>query len=112
MDALTKLAAESKRNSPSKNMAELLDLLPSTIIPEPDKYYTFIYRAKTRGITYDAHPVVAVGGIFKWGFVGYNFHWGEARQYSWGEVISNLYEIEPEQLQQVLSVRTFKRKTS
>ena len=86
-------------------MRDLLNLFDSTIVPDPDKYYTFIYKAKTPGIVYDAHPVVKVGAIFKWGFIGFNFHWGEARQYTWAEVISNLYIIPgEEELTKVLRV--------
>lgn len=76
----------------------LSNLSPSVIIPEPDKYYVFVYKAKTPNIIYDAHPFVYVSNIFHWGFTGYNFHWKEARRYSWGEVRSNMYEIYDEEL--------------
>ena len=67
-------------------------LSDSTIVPSPNKYYTFVYKAKTRGIRYDQHPLILCGNVFKWGFTGENIHIG-TRQYSWNEVLSNLYEL-------------------
>ena len=45
-------------------------------VPDPGKYYTFIYYPKTEGIRYDEHPLVAVTEIERWGFRGFNYHWG------------------------------------
>ena len=109
---IKKLAKDSVGRSPTKNMAKLLNILSSTIIPNVDKYYTFIYKAKTPGIVYDAHPLVKVSGIFVWGFVGFNFHWGESRQYTWADIVSNLYEVPEEDMQTVLAINTFRRKKS
>ena len=79
-------------------MALLLESLsPSQIVPEPNKYYTFIYRAKTRGITYDQNPLIVCGDVFKWGFNGLNYHWNSIRQYTWNEVLSNVYELTDEE---------------
>ena len=90
IDKLVPLA----KGSPQKNMSVLLsNLSPSVIIPDPDKYYVFVYKAKTPRITYDRHPFVVVTGLFKWGFTGFNFHWNESRRYTWPEVVSNMYEI-------------------
>jgi hypothetical protein len=86
-------------NNPKRNMSVLLrHLTPSGIVPRPNKYYTFIYKAKTRGIRYDQHPLVLSGSIFKWGFTGDNVHIG-TRQYSWNEVLSNIYEISDEEFE-------------
>ena len=94
LELLQMLLAESGQNSATKNMSELLGILGgSELVPSVDKYYVFIYEAKTKGVKYDAHPVVLVQAIFNWGFVGYNIHWQSSRQYSWGEVVSNLYEL-------------------
>lgn len=80
--------------NPTSNMRTLLEQLsPSTIIPEVNKYYVFVYKAKTPNIQYDAHPFVVCTSIYKWGFTGYNFHWEQSRRYTWQEVVSNLYEI-------------------
>ena len=102
MDRVAELLPGSKGRKPETNMRRLLDVLsPSVIVPEPDKYYVFIYKAKTPGIAYDQHPFIICTNIFKWGFVGYNFHWEESRQYTWAEVISNLYEVSDEELNSV-----------
>jgi hypothetical protein len=85
--------------NPVRNMQILLgNLSPSVIIPEQDKYYVFIYKAKTKGIVYDMHPFVTCSSLYKWGFIGFNFHWNEYRRYSWTEIVSNLYEIQEQEL--------------
>ena len=90
--------------NPSYNMRMLLDSLsPSTIVPRPNKYYTFVYKAKTRGIRYDMHPLILCGNVYKWGFTGENVHIG-TRQYSWEEVKSNLYELSEEEFQMLVNV--------
>ena len=84
---------------PEYNMRLLLNSLsPSTIVPEVDKYYVFVYKAKTKGIVYDMHPFVTCSSLYKWGFIGFNFHWNEYRRYSWTEIVSNLYEIQEQEL--------------
>ena len=83
--------------NPKRNMQLLLaNLTPSTIVPQANKYYTFIYKAKTRGITYDQHPLILCGDVYRWGFNGNNVHIG-VRQYTWNEVLSNLYELSDEE---------------
>jgi len=81
-------------------MLELMDALNANVTPTPDigKYYIFVYQPKTPNIRYDAHPLVAVTDLFKWGFRGMNYHWGEIRQYTWNEVVGQLYEVNPEEL--------------
>lgn len=89
-------------NTKVRAMADLLDSLgPGELVPEVNKYYVFVYKAKTPGIKYDAHPFVAVTAIFNWGFTGYNFHWEEFRFYTWAEIQSNLYEVPDEELNRV-----------
>lgn len=84
------------------NMSRLLNTLtPSTIIPEADKYYVFVYKAKTPGIQYDQHPLVVCTNVLAWGFIGYNFHWESVRRYSWNEVRSNLYLVQNDELELV-----------
>ena len=102
MDRVAALLPGAKNKSATTNMQRLLNTLtPSTIVPELDKYYVFVYKAKTRGIMYDAHPFVVVTGVFPWGFSGYNFHWEQPRRYSWNEVVSNLYVVTDEELTSV-----------
>jgi hypothetical protein len=80
--------------SPDYNMSLLLEYLTgSEIVPEANKYYIFVYKAKTPRIQYDQHPLILCGNVFKWGFTGYNFHWNQIRQYSWAEVKSNIYPL-------------------
>ena len=74
------------------------------IVPRPNKYYTFVYKAKTKGIQYDQHPLIICGNVYKWGFNGINEHWGTIRQYSWGEVLSNVYELSEEEFQTLAQV--------
>ena len=104
MEELTGLSnrVESLRlvfgKDPSRNMALLLDeLSPSTIVPRPNKYYTFIYRAKPPRITYDTYPLILCGSVYPKGFNGVNVHWNQVRQYSFGEVVSNIYELSEEE---------------
>ena len=97
-------------SNPTYNLKLLLgSLSPSTIIPEADKYYVFVYKAKTKGIVYDAHPFIVCTSVFKWGFTGYNFHWNAPRRYTWAEVISNLYEIYDHELNSMEKYPIFKR---
>lgn len=98
IDRVQKLLPKATRG-PSGNMQILLsNLSPSTIIPDPDKYYVFVYKAKSKGIVYDMHPFVVCSNLYKWGFIGFNFHWNEYRRYSWGEIVTNLYEIKEQEL--------------
>jgi len=85
---------------PDDLMLEIMEALNNTVTPVPDvgKYYTFVYSPKTNNIEYDAHPLVAVTDLFRWGFRGINFHWGSYRQYTWNEVVGQLYEVYPEEL--------------
>ena len=67
---------------PDDLMVELMDAVSDSyqIIPEVGKYYIFIYIPKTPNIQYDQNPLVAVTDIFRWGFRGFNYHWGQVRQ--------------------------------
>ena len=85
---------------PDDLMMELMEALNDTVTPVPDvgRYYAFVYAPKTPLIQYDAHPLVAVTDVFRWGFKGLNYHWGEMRQYTWQEVVGQLYEIYPDEI--------------
>jgi len=97
---------------PTRNMAILLAKLnPSGIVPNANKYYTFVYKAKTKGIQYDQHPLILCGNVYKWGFTGENVHIG-TRQYSWNEVLSNVYEISEEEFQTLTEVPLAKFKST
>ena len=98
---------------PDYNMQLLLSYLTDPeVVPQANKYYVFVYKAKTPNIQYDQHPVILCGNVFKWGFTGYNFHWNEIRQYSFGEVKSNLYGLTEEELEIVNGIPLAKIRTS
>lgn len=82
-------------------MLALIELLQSEVevVPDPGRYYTFIYQPKTPRIEYDQYPLVAVTEVFEWGFKGLNYHWGSFRNYTWNETASNLYLIYPNELE-------------
>ena len=46
---------------------------------------------KTPRVEYDRFPLVAVTGVFRWGFRGLNYHWGEMRNYTWEELQNVIY---------------------
>ena len=82
------------------------NLSPGEIVPTPDKYYVFVYKAKTKNIQYDQYPFIVCTSVFPWGFSGYNFHWEESRRYTWQEVITNIYEIKDEELNDMMNYPT------
>lgn len=90
---------------PDDLMLMIMENLPETKeTPSVGNYYTFVYRPKTIGIQYDQNPLVAVTDVFKWGFRGLNFHWGEVRQYTWNEVIGSLYSVNQEEIRDLRSI--------
>lgn len=76
-----------------------------TWVPEVGKFYTFVYNAKTPGIEYDQHPLIACTEIKKWGFRGINFHWRKSRNYTWEEVAGQLHVVKYEELDELLSLQ-------
>ena len=99
---INSLMDRMNRTTPEEAMSLLMGnyVGPSIIVPEPDKYYVFVYVAKTPGIVYDQHPFIQCLNTYRWGFTGENFHMG-SRQYSWAEVRSNLLEIEDNEVELV-----------
>ena len=84
---------------PDDLMIELMGVLDEGgKIPESGKYYVFVYQPKTPNIRYDQNPLVAVTDIFSWGFRGINYHWGKVRQYTWNEIVGQIYEVNSEEL--------------
>ena len=79
-------------------MQEVLGVLSEGGAPESGNIYVFVYKPKTPNIRYDEHPLVAVTSVYSWGFKGINFHWGEARQYTWSEVAGGLYQVNSDEL--------------
>lgn len=93
-------------NDQEEMMLEIMELLNDTVTPVPDvgTLCTFVYNAKTPGVTYDQHPLVAVTDLFSWGFRGLNFHWQEYRQYTWEELAGQVYIVQREELNDLLSI--------
>ena len=93
-------------NDQEEMMLEIMELLNDTVTPIPDvgTLCTFVYNAKTPGVTYDQHPLVAVTELFQWGFRGLNFHWREYRQYTWEELAGQVYIVQKEELDDLLSI--------
>jgi len=84
-------------------MIELMDNLGTTVTSSPSagKYYVFVYSAKTPNIQYDSNPLVAVTDVFEWGFRGINLHVGQYRNYTYNELVGQLYEVNSDELSDV-----------
>jgi len=94
-------------NDQEEMMLEIMDLLKDTVTPVPDAgtICTFVYNAKSPDITYDQHPLVAVTELFRWGFRGINFHHQEYRQYTWEELGTQVYIVQQDELDDLLSLQ-------
>ena len=91
--------------TPDDIMENLIGVLSEgSKIPTAGNYYTFFYTAKTQGIQYDEYPLVAVTDVFSWGFRGINFHWGDRRQYDYNQIVGGLYEVYPEEMNDVIEL--------
>lgn len=113
MNRIESLIPGSHDRSPDYNMRMLMETItPSVIVPQLSKYYVFVYNAKTRNIRYDQNPFIMCTGVHRWGFSGYNYHWNSQRNYSWNEVVTNLYEIEEDEAETMLSYPTAHFRTS
>ena len=88
---------------PDDIMIELMDNLSTTVTSSPSvgRYYVFVYSAKTPNIQYDSNPLVAVTDVFEWGFRGVNLHVGQYRNYTYNELIGQLYEVNSYELSDV-----------
>ena len=84
-------------------MIELMDNLSTTATSSPSvgRYYVFVYSAKTPNIQYDSIPLVAVTDVFEWGFRGINLHVGQYRNYTYNELVGQLYEVNSYELSDV-----------
>ena len=106
MNRLEENTINNGTNDQEEMMLEIMELLNDTVTPVPDvgTLCTFVYNAKTPGVTYDQHPLVAVTDLFQWGFRGLNFHWREYRQYTWEELAGQVYIVQREELNDLLSI--------
>ena len=73
-------------------------LVEGPIVPIPGSLYVFRYMAKTPEIRFDLNPLVQITEVFSWGFIGFNFHWGRNRKYSYPEIQGGLYEVTTDEL--------------
>ena len=97
---------EENVNDPEDIMLLIMEIFTiEEIMPEPGKFYTFIYNAKTPGISYDQHPLIACVEIFRWGFRGLNFHWQQYRNYTWEEIPGQLMVVEFQELDELLALQ-------
>lgn len=91
---------------PEDIMLIIMDVFKEEVLyPEPGKFYTFIYNPKTPDIEYDQHPLIACTELYGWGFKGFNFHWRQARQYTWEEVIGKLHVVKYNELDELVSLQ-------
>ena len=87
-------------------MQLIIETLTNEVLyPEPGKFYTFVYKPKTKNITYDEYPLIACMELFNWGFRGLNFHWRKYRNYTWEEVIGKLHVVNYDELDDLVSVQ-------
>ena len=88
---------------PDDIMVDLIDNLSTTVTSSPSvgRYYVFVYSAKTPNIQYDSNPLVAVTDVFEWGFRGINLHVGQYRNYTYNELVGQLYEVNSDELSDV-----------
>ena len=96
----------NRTNDPEEMMMEIMEVLNDTVtpIPEVGKFYTFVYNAKTPDITYDQHPLIACTDLQSWGFKGLNFHWRQSRNYTWEELAGQLYIVQYNDLDDLLTI--------
>ena len=93
-----------------KNLDDRMELImyalndTVTPIPEEGTICTFRYYAKTPKLKYDQHPLVRVEGLFRWGFRGINFHLRDYRQYTWEELGTQVYIVQQDELDDLLSL--------
>ena len=73
-------------------------------ILQSGKYYVFVYNPKTRNVSYDQNPFVAVTEVFPWGFKGINFHWGKMRYYTWDEIPGSIYEVNSSEIKDLQAI--------
>ena len=106
VEELKRRVLDENVNDPEDIMLLIMEIFTiEEIMPEPGKFYTFIYNAKTPGISYDQHPLIACMELFRWGFRGLNFHWQNYRNYTWEEIAGKLHVVEFQELDELLALQ-------
>ena len=67
-------------------------------VPVAGNYYVFTYVAAKRGLLTDLYPLVAVTGVYDWGFTGINMHLGQQRNYNYPLMMTPMYEVKSTEL--------------
>jgi len=103
---LLKKIDRSNVKDPEDIMMLIMEVFKEEVLyPEPGKFYTFVYNPKTPEIEYDQHPLIACTELQKWGFIAFNFHWRQLRQYTWEEVSGKLHIVKYTELDELLSLQ-------
>ena len=106
VEELKRAVAEANTTDPEEIMLIIMEIFTIEVLyPEPGKFYTFVYNAKTPNETYDQHPLIACIELFRWGFRGLNFHWQKYRNYTWEEVSGKLHVVEFQELDELLALQ-------
>ena len=97
---------QANTTDPEEIMLLIMEIFTIEVLyPEPGRFYTFVYNAKTPNETYDQHPLIACMELFRWGFRGLNFHWQSYRNYTWEEIAGKLHVVEFQELDELLALQ-------
>ena len=106
VEELKAAVLQENTTDPEEIMLLIMEIFTIEVLyPEPGKFYTFVYNAKTPNETYDQHPLNACMELFRWGFRGLNFHWQKYRNYTWEEVSGKLHVVEFQELDELLALQ-------
>ena len=106
VEELKAAVLQENTTDPEEIMLLIMEIFTIEVLyPEPGKFYTFVYNAKTPNETYDQHPLIACMELFRWGFRGLNFHWQKYRNYTWEEVSGKLHVVEFQELDELLALQ-------
>ena len=83
---------------PDELMVEIQEVVNDTATaPQAGQFFVFSYQPTSTG-RFDANPLVAVTDVYSWGFRGTNIHHGEARSYSFSNIVGSTYRVYPEEI--------------
>ena len=106
VEELKAAVLQENTTDPEEIMLLIMEIFTIEVLyPEPGKFYTFVYNAKTPNETYDQHPLIACMELFRWGFRGLNFHWQKYRNYTWEEIAGKLHVVEFQELDELLALQ-------
>ena len=73
-------------------------------MPIPGKVYVYTYIANRPELLTDMYPIVAVEGVYEWGWTGINLHLKKQRNYNIGSNATPLYMLKPNEVQTALTL--------